>query len=204
MRNSDPPGIQLQPSNHFSSRSVNIGICPKIPLVAPAIYVMKRTQLILATSFPDLDASHPLLHVLSPQCFRMTSMTPDHKDEETVVFEIQSMDSSCDVCGEELGPGRHIQLVEGPDGKERAHCLSCTGLDDLVFVPTGDHRLSRRVRARSERQAVVVKWARARDRYERQGYLVEEPILTIVLEEFEGEDYEPAFELEDGTWIPWD
>jgi hypothetical protein len=131
-------------------------------------------------------------------------MTPDHNNEETVVFEIRSMDSSCDGCGEELGSGRHIQLVEGPDGKERAHCLSCAGLDDLIFVPTGDHRLSRRVRARSERQAVVVKWARARDRYERHGYLVEEPVLTLVLEEFEEEGYEPAFELEDGMWIPQD
>lgn len=131
-------------------------------------------------------------------------MTPDHKEEETVVFEIRSMDSSCDVCSEELGPGRQIQLVEGPGDEERAHCLSCAGLDDLVFVPTGDHCLSRRIRARSERQAVVVKWARGRDRYERHGYLVEEPVLTVVLEEFEEEGYEAAFELEDGTWIPRD
>ncbi|MFB6300586.1 MAG: hypothetical protein ABEH65_10030 [Halobacteriales archaeon] len=129
-------------------------------------------------------------------------MPPDHEeDEETIVFELRSMDSSCDVCGEELGPGRQIQLVEGPNGEECAYCLSCAGLDDLVFVPTGDHRLSRRVRARSERQAVVVKWARTRDRYERQGYLVEEPVLTAVLEEFEEENYEPAFELNDGRWI---
>jgi hypothetical protein len=43
-----------------------------------------------------------------------------------------------------------------------------------------------------------------RDRYERHGYLVEEPVLTLVLEEFEEEGYEPAFELEDGMWIPQD
>lgn len=46
-----------------------------------------------------------------------------------------------------------------------------------------------------------MKWARARDRYERRGYLVEEPVLTTVLKEFEDEDYEPAFERKEGLWI---
>ncbi|WP_458190577.1 hypothetical protein [Haladaptatus sp. NG-WS-4] len=130
---------------------------------------------------------------------------PSHPDDadEPVVFEIRRA-SSCDACGEELGSGRRIQLVSDSDGEERAHCLSCAGLDDLVFVPTGDHRLSRRVRARSQRQAVVVQWARAREQYERQGYLVEEPVLTAVFDEFEDEGYEPAFELKEGLWIPRD
>lgn len=134
----------------------------------------------------------------------MSNMGPDHQtddnDDAPVVFEIRNA-SSCDSCGEELGPGRQIRLVEGPDGEDRAYCLACAGLDDLVFVPTGDHRLSQRVRARSDRQAVVVKWARARDRYERRGYLVKEPVLTAVLEEFEDEDYDPVFELKDGLWL---
>lgn len=135
-------------------------------------------------------------------------MPPNHngnedKDgDEIIVFEIRRQDSVCDACGEELGQGRQIRLVSGPNGEQRVHCLSCAGLDDLVFVPTGDHRLSRRVRARSDRQAVVVRWARAREQYERQGYLVEEPVLTAVLEEFEDEGYEPAFELTDGIWVP--
>jgi hypothetical protein len=129
-------------------------------------------------------------------------MAPDSDDEETVVFEIRRRDSSCDMCGEELGSGRQIQLVSDPDGLDFAHCLSCAGLDDLVFVPTGDHRLSRHVRACSERQAV--EWARAREQYERQGYLVEEPVLTTVLAAFEDEGYEPAFDLTDGSWLPQD
>lgn len=121
-------------------------------------------------------------------------------DDEIVVFQIRRQ-SSCAACGEDLGPGRQIRLIDSPAGEDRAHCLSCAGLDDLVFVPTGDHRLSRRVRARSERQAVVVKWARARDRYERQGYLVEEPIVDEVLAEFHEEGYEPTLELHEGRWI---
>lgn len=134
----------------------------------------------------------------------MVSNRTEGENEEEVVFQIRSQDSSCDVCDEELGSGQRIRLVNGPHGEKRTNCLSCAGLDDLVFVPTGDHRLSRRVRARSNRQAVVVQWARAREQYERQGYLVEEPVLTAVLKEFEEENYEPAFELTDGIWIPRD
>jgi len=131
-------------------------------------------------------------------------MDPDHEDDqETVVFQIRT-DSSCAVCGDELASGRRIRLVSDPNGDDRAHCLPCAGLDDLVYVPTGDHRLSRRVRARSERQAVVVEWARTREQYERQGYLVEEPVLTAVLDEFNDEGYEPKYELQDGLWIPRD
>lgn len=68
-------------------------------------------------------------------------------------------------------------------------------------MPTGDHRLSRRVRARSERQAVVVKWARARERYERQGYLIEEPVVEAVLAEFDEEGYDPKLGLQEGRWV---
>lgn len=128
-------------------------------------------------------------------------MPPDDDDDDIVVFQIRRRDSSCDSCGEQLGPGRQIRLIESGDGEDHAHCLSCAGLDDLVFVPTGDHRLSRRVRTRSERQAVVVKWARARERYERRGYLIEEPVVEAVLEEFNEEGYDPKLELQDERWV---
>lgn len=128
-------------------------------------------------------------------------MPPDDDDDDIVVFQSRSRDSSCDSCGEQLGPGHQVRLIESDDGEDHAYCLSCAGLHDLVFVPTGDHRLSRRVRARSDRQAVVVKWARARDRYERRRYLVEEPVVEAVLEEFDEEGYEPKLELQDERWV---
>jgi hypothetical protein len=46
-------------------------------------------------------------------------------------------------------------------------------LDHLVFLPTGDAALTRRARKHSTLAAVVLKWSRARKRYERQGLLVE-------------------------------
>ncbi len=57
-------------------------------------------------------------------------------------------------------------------------CLSCADLDELVFLPTGDAALSRRARKHSVLSAVVLKFSRARRRYERQGLLVEENALN--------------------------
>jgi hypothetical protein len=57
-------------------------------------------------------------------------------------------------------------------------CLQCVGLDDLEFLSAGDALLTRRVRAKSARHAVVVRFSRTRRRYERQGLLVEPQALA--------------------------
>jgi hypothetical protein len=57
-------------------------------------------------------------------------------------------------------------------------CLRCAGLDDLEFLPAGNALLTRRVKAKSARHAVVVKFSRSRRRYERQGLMVEARALT--------------------------
>jgi hypothetical protein len=57
-------------------------------------------------------------------------------------------------------------------------CLRCVGLDNLEFLAAGDALLTRRVRAKSPRHAVVVRFSRSRRRYERQGLLVEPQALA--------------------------
>ncbi len=83
---------------------------------------------------------------------------------------ISSRDSTCDVCKEHLGSNAWIFLA----GKRGALCLSCADLDHLVFLPSGDGTLTRRAKKYSMLNAVVLKWSKARKRYERQGILVEE------------------------------
>ncbi|MBU1877980.1 MAG: DUF2293 domain-containing protein [Chloroflexi bacterium] len=87
--------------------------------------------------------------------------------------------ATCGECGEELGRSAWITLV--PD--QGALCLSCADLDHLVFLPAGDAALTRRARKHSALSAVVLRWSRARKRYERQGLLVEEPALARAEEE---------------------
>ncbi|MCL7454816.1 MAG: DUF2293 domain-containing protein [Anaerolineae bacterium] len=94
-------------------------------------------------------------------------MTSDLK-----VFITRS-EATCGECGEDLGRKAWITLVED----KGALCLSCADLDHLVFLPAGDAALTRRSRKHSTLSAVVLRWARARKRYERQGVLVEEEAL---------------------------
>ena len=93
--------------------------------------------------------------------------------QELKVF-IATRESACDECGEKLGSGAWIMLA----GERGALCLACADLDHLVFLPSGDPALTRRARKHSRLSAVVLKWSRARNRYERQGILVEEVALA--------------------------
>jgi hypothetical protein len=76
---------------------------------------------------------------------------------------------SCTGCG---GSGSRL-FMEG-DGPL---CMGCADLDHLVFLPAGDAALTRRAKQASRLSAVVVRFSRARKRYQRQGILVEETAL---------------------------
>jgi hypothetical protein len=75
----------------------------------------------------------------------------------------------CGSCGQ----GDGLLIME--DGAPL--CLECADLDHLVFLPAGNTALTRRSKAMSGLSAVVVRFSRARKRYERQGILVEPEAL---------------------------
>jgi hypothetical protein len=79
-------------------------------------------------------------------------------------------DWTCAECG---GTGDLLRMDDvGP------LCLPCADLGHLAFLPAGDAALTRRAAKASGLTAVVVRWSRARKRYERQGVLVEEQALA--------------------------
>ena len=88
-----------------------------------------------------------------------------------VVFEILR-DSQCAECGTALDRGSFL-LMEA----DQPLCLACAALADLEYLPAGDMALTRRATKHSARMAVVVRFSRARGRYERQGILVEPAAL---------------------------
>ncbi len=102
----------------------------------------------------------------------------NQQHEELKVF-ISSWASTCDECGENLGSKAWITLIRD----KGALCLACADLDHLSFLPSGDAALTRRARKHSTLAAVVLKWSRARQRYERQGLLVEDGALDRAEEE---------------------
>lgn len=103
-------------------------------------------------------------------------------NEELKVF-ISSRESICGECGENLGAKAWITLA----GEKGALCLACADLDHLLFLPSGKAALTRRARKHSTLAAVVLKWSRARKRYERQGLLVESQALEKAEEECLGD-----------------
>jgi hypothetical protein len=91
---------------------------------------------------------------------------------ELVVVQPLNTAWTCHRCG---GTGG-LLIMENPGPA----CLRCADLDDLTFLPAGDTLLTRRVKAKSAKHAVVVRFSRSRRRYERQGLLVEPGALAEV------------------------
>lgn len=102
---------------------------------------------------------------------------PPAEAKGLVVFDIVR-DSKCSECSQELLKGAFL-FMEG----EHPLCLECADLDHLVYLPRGDTALTRRARKHSVLSAVVLRFSRARRRYERQGVLVEESALQRAEEE---------------------
>jgi hypothetical protein len=88
---------------------------------------------------------------------------------DLVVIQPLNSTWACHRCG----GTSDLLMMENPGPA----CLRCVGLDDLEFLPSGDARLTRRVKARSARCAIVVRFSRTRRRYERRGLLVESQAL---------------------------
>jgi len=101
-----------------------------------------------------------------------TSRAPD-----LVVIRPLNTQWKCHRCG----ATGDLLIMENPGPA----CLRCVGLDDLDFLSAGDTLLTRRVKAKSARCAVVMRFSRSRRRYERQGLLVEPRVLADVSRDLE-------------------
>jgi len=99
------------------------------------------------------------------------------ESQDLVVFDIVR-DSECAECHKELLAHDFLFMEDG-----HPLCLTCADLDHLAYLPRGDTALTRRARKNSSLSAVVVRFSRARKRYERQGVLVEEAALERAAEQ---------------------
>jgi hypothetical protein len=106
---------------------------------------------------------------------------------ELLVIEPLNDKWKCHRCG----VTGDLLIMESPGPA----CLRCTGLDDLEFLPAGDALLTRRVKAKSARHAVVVRFSKSRRRYERQGLLVEPRALAEAQGAFDRQKIEYASRL---------
>ena len=120
---------------------------------------------------PGLERAYKT-HWLSPQVGEAERVHLDRREgrrPELVVIQPLG-EFTCSVCGAQR---RGLLTMEDPGPL----CMACADMDHLLFLPSGDAALTRRARAASGLSAVVVRFSRARKRYERQGILVEEQAL---------------------------
>jgi hypothetical protein len=110
-------------------------------------------------------------HWVSPELSqRKRDRLAEHQSRPPDLVVVSPLgDWTCTGCG---GGGEFL-LMEDPGPL----CMTCADMDHLVFLGAGDAALTRRARRASRLSAVVVRFSRARRRYERQGMLVEEHAL---------------------------
>ncbi len=115
--------------------------------------------------------------------FRPANLSPAKKKQlekkvnkvpDLVVYQITSRSSQCSECGTDLGKGELLFLE-----RRQPLCLVCADMDHLEFLPRGDATLTRRAKKQSTLSAVVVRFSRARKRYERQGILVTHEAISL-------------------------
>ncbi len=91
---------------------------------------------------------------------------PEVATKDIVVFMVRR-ETKCAECGQELFDGNLLRVEDN-----HPLCLDCADLGHLEFLASGNTALTRRATKHSPLRAVVVRWARVRKRYERQGILV--------------------------------
>jgi hypothetical protein len=99
------------------------------------------------------------------------------KSDDIVVFRIHKP-AQCARCAAAIPDSGYLRIEEG-----EALCMACAELDHLVILPSGDPALTRRASKLSAKRAIILRWARARKRYEREATLVEEPALSAAREQ---------------------
>ena len=95
-----------------------------------------------------------------------------NRQSKDIVVIMGRRDFVCAECGQEFARGTWLRMDDAG-----TLCLACADLDHLEFLGSGDAALTRRARKHSRLSAVVVQWSRSRNRYERQGILVEQEAL---------------------------
>lgn len=89
------------------------------------------------------------------------------KTEELIAY-VSTRDDVCSGCGDSI-PKMDFVMPLRPRG---VSCLSCAGLDYLVYLPSGNTALTSRARKYSPLSLIVKKFSKSRRRNERQGVLV--------------------------------
>ena len=131
----------------------------------------RRTLRFSTSGEPSIELAYRT-HWVSPELSERgrERLTERQSRAQDLVVISPTRDWTCSACGRT----GDLLIMDGPGPV----CLTCAELDHLVYLPAGDAELTRRAKAASRLSAVLVRFSRARKRYERQGILVEDDALA--------------------------
>ncbi len=167
----------------FRSWALGKGLKPSKTVYLAKTRGPKRALQFSKSGDPAIEGAY-MTHYISPlltEKKREKVKEKLEKQPELVAFVIKKP-SQCSRCHKELGKGCVI-YKEGADGL----CFKCAGFEDLVFLASGNTKLTRRTKKYSPTHLVVVEWSRARKRYERQGLMVQVDALKKAQDELKDE-----------------
>jgi len=104
----------------------------------------------------------------------MASSISPEDPEDLAVFISTKDDNTCQKCACPIERGDLMFPVKKSEG---LLCMACAGFGAHEYLVSGNVALTRRATQFSTRSAKVLKWSRARKRFERQGTLVEAAAL---------------------------
>ncbi len=127
----------------------------------------RRALRFSASNDPDIERAYRT-HWISPELpeRRREQLTERHSRPPDLLVIAAGRPWTCSTCAAEFGRGEFLMIDD-----DRPSCLDCADLGHLEFLPSGNTALTRRAKSASPLSAVVVRWSRARKRYERQGIL---------------------------------
>lgn len=109
-------------------------------------------------------------------------MKPSADSDDILVFPGRG-EGNCAHCSAPLHQSAFVTFKNNAIA-----CAKCGGLDKLEFLPSGNAALTRRARTLFGTKYVVLKFSRARKRYERQGILIPTEILEQACRECEADE----------------
>ena len=104
-------------------------------------------------------------------------------DPEAVLVFSSDKEGNCAHCGDSFTGSPFVTFKNNAIA-----CVECGGLSGLEFLPSGNAALTRRVGALVPVKYIVLRFSRARKRYERQGILASPEALAKARQECEADE----------------
>lgn len=158
---------------YFRQWAIQKGLKPSETVYLVRSRGQKRELQFSKSGSPEIETAyrtHYVSPLLSEKKLERLKEKLDQVPDLIVFFIVK--DSQCSQCKKDLVKGSLLLM----DGNEPL-CLKCAGLEDLIFLPSGNSILTRHVKKYSAVSAIVVRFNRSRKRYERQGILVQKDAL---------------------------